>query len=167
MSETDKFCPCGTGKSYADCCGPVITGTQKALTAESLMRARYSAYVKHEIDFIISTCVSDDNAKTSVDKEQTRKWSEESTWLGLKIIKTEKGGENDKEGSVEFTATYSQKGLKDVHKEKAFFVKQGDDWLYRSGNVTPVTVVREGEKVGRNAPCPCNSGKKYKHCCGA
>ena len=28
-----------------------------------------------------------------------------------------------------------------------------------------VTVVK-GEKVGRNDPCPCGSGKKYKHCCG-
>ncbi|PID74831.1 MAG: hypothetical protein CSB28_01145 [Desulfobacterales bacterium] len=28
------------------------------------------------------------------------------------------------------------------------------------------TVRRDGEKVGRNAPCPCGSGKKYKHCCG-
>ena len=28
------------------------------------------------------------------------------------------------------------------------------------------TVVREGKKVGRNEPCPCGSGKKYKHCCG-
>ena len=27
-------------------------------------------------------------------------------------------------------------------------------------------VVREGEKVGRNDPCPCGSGKKYKHCHG-
>jgi preprotein translocase subunit SecA len=26
--------------------------------------------------------------------------------------------------------------------------------------------VRVGPKVGRNDPCPCNSGKKYKHCCG-
>jgi preprotein translocase subunit SecA len=31
----------------------------------------------------------------------------------------------------------------------------------------PSTVVREGEKVGRNDPCPCGSGKKYKKCCGA
>jgi preprotein translocase subunit SecA len=23
-----------------------------------------------------------------------------------------------------------------------------------------------GKKVGRNDPCPCGSGKKYKHCCG-
>ena len=29
------------------------------------------------------------------------------------------------------------------------------------------TFVREGEKVGRNDPCPCGSGKKYKKCHGA
>jgi preprotein translocase subunit SecA len=28
-----------------------------------------------------------------------------------------------------------------------------------------VTVRREGKKVGRNDPCPCGSGKKYKRCC--
>ena len=30
----------------------------------------------------------------------------------------------------------------------------------------PQTVRREGEKTGRNDPCPCGSGKKYKACCG-
>ena len=29
------------------------------------------------------------------------------------------------------------------------------------------TVKREASKVGRNSPCPCGSGKKYKRCCGA
>ena len=29
------------------------------------------------------------------------------------------------------------------------------------------TVKREGKKVGRNDPCPCGSGRKYKNCCGA
>ncbi len=29
------------------------------------------------------------------------------------------------------------------------------------------TVVHEGPKIGRNDPCPCGSGKKYKKCCGA
>ena len=28
------------------------------------------------------------------------------------------------------------------------------------------TVRREGKKIGRNDPCPCGSGKKYKKCCG-
>ena len=31
----------------------------------------------------------------------------------------------------------------------------------------PPTVQRTGDKVGRNDPCPCGSGKKYKKCCGA
>ena len=31
----------------------------------------------------------------------------------------------------------------------------------------PPTVRRAASKVGRNQPCPCGSGKKYKHCCGA
>ncbi|MHB9118284.1 MAG: preprotein translocase subunit SecA [Burkholderiales bacterium] len=31
----------------------------------------------------------------------------------------------------------------------------------------PQTVVRSGDKVGRNDPCPCGSGKKYKYCHGA
>ena len=31
---------------------------------------------------------------------------------------------------------------------------------------TQATVKRGGEKVGRNDPCPCGSGKKYKKCCG-
>lgn len=30
----------------------------------------------------------------------------------------------------------------------------------------PVPYHREGKKIGRNEPCPCDSGKKYKHCCG-
>ena len=30
----------------------------------------------------------------------------------------------------------------------------------------PVTVVKQGPDVGRNDPCPCGSGKKYKNCCG-
>lgn len=29
------------------------------------------------------------------------------------------------------------------------------------------TIIREGEKIGRNEPCPCGSGKKYKKCCGS
>jgi len=32
--------------------------------------------------------------------------------------------------------------------------------------VTKARPVRVGPKVGRNDPCPCGSGKKYKHCCG-
>ena len=37
----------------------------------------------------------------------------------------------------------------------------------RGGGGVQTTVKRNTEKVGRNQPCPCGSGKKYKKCCGA
>ena len=36
----------------------------------------------------------------------------------------------------------------------------------RGGEGAPAKPVRRGRKIGRNAPCPCGSGKKYKYCCG-
>lgn len=161
----DDLCPCGSGKLYSQCCEPIIKGSQKAPTAESLMRSRYSAYVKHEIDWIVESCVQRPE-ENEIDLEETRRWSEESTWQGLKILRTEKGGENDTEGIVEFSATYTRGGLKDVHLEQAHFSKKTGQWLYETGKLIPTTVVRDGEKVGRNDPCPCGSGKKYKKCCG-
>lgn len=161
-----NICPCGSGKSYSDCCEPIISGEKKAETAESLMRARYSAYVKHEIDFIVNSCVRTGD-KNDIDMDETRRWSEESEWLGLKIHNKSKGDITDTEGTVEFSARYIRNGLKDEYRELASFKKENGEWLYSEGKLTATTVVRAAPKVGRNDPCPCGSGKKYKHCCGA
>ena len=40
-------------------------------------------------------------------------------------------------------------------------------WLARKNAPAPAPYLREDSKVGRNDPCPCGSGKKYKKCCGA
>ena len=104
MSETKDLCPCGSGKTYAECCEPIIKGTKKAPTAESLMRARYTAYEKQEIDFIINTCEDSDEV-AEIDRKATEDWSKNSTWHGLQILRTEKGTESDEEGVVEFEAT--------------------------------------------------------------
>jgi len=159
-----KQCPCGSDRDYSLCCEQYIKGAAKAPTAEALMRSRYSAYVEHEIDYIINTCEQRD--KKDIDYKSTRDWSEQSKWLGLKIVSVEKGGISDNEGVVEFEAVYERGGLKDVHHETAKFKKENDEWLYIDGEISPRTVVRASPKTGRNDPCPCGSGKKYKHCCG-
>ena len=92
MSEKIDLCPCGSGKKYGECCEPIIKNTSKALTAESLMRARYTAYVVHEIDFIINSCEEGEGI-ADIDKKATEDWSRNSTWNGLKILRTEKGQE--------------------------------------------------------------------------
>ena len=47
--------------------------------------------------------------------------------------------------------------------------KQKEDYILSRGEDTPAkqTIKHESGKVGRNEPCPCGSGKKYKKCCGA
>ena len=159
-----KPCPCGSGLEYSECCEAFISGLRNAPTAEALMRSRYSAYVEHAIDYIVSTCAEDEQERIDID--QTKSWSERSKWLGLKILATEKGGPADTEGTVEFEASYEMDGLRDTHHERARFKRNNGVWLYSEGRVAPKTVVRTGPKVGRNEPCPCGSGKKYKHCCG-
>jgi SEC-C motif-containing protein len=67
---------------------------------------------------------------------------------------------------VEFEASYERDGLRDIHHERAQFKKVDGQWLYDEGDIVPKTIVRATPKVGRNDPCPCGSGKKYKHCCG-
>ena len=163
MSETIDLCPCGSGKKYSECCEPIIKRTTKAPTAEALMRARYTAYVVHEIDFIIDSCEKGEKI-AEIDRKATEDWSNKSTWHGLKILRTENPKED--EAIVEFEATYTQKGIRDIHHEIAGFRKIDGEWLYSEGLLRPTTVVREGKKVGRNEPCPCGSGKKYKQCCG-
>jgi SEC-C motif-containing protein len=159
-----KSCPCGSGRSYDDCCGQYISGKKAAPTAEALMRSRYTAYAVHAVDYIVNTCVHD--GKRQIDVEQTREWSEKSQWLSLKILSTSKGGPTDDEGVVEFEATYITDGLQDRHHERANFKKVNGSWLYDDGQIVPTTIVRAGPKIGRNDLCPCGRNRKYKQCCG-
>ena len=157
-------CPCGSGRSYDACCQPIIAGAP-APTAEALMRSRYSAYVKHEYEHLGRSLSAEQ--KKDFSAEETKRWSEQSEWLGLKILRAEKGGPSDQEGLVEFAARYRTQGEEQEHVETALFGREGG-WVYAGQIPQQGTTVRyEKPKPGRNDPCPCGSGKKYKKCCGA
>jgi len=157
-----KLCPCNSNLPYADCCGLLHTGGKIAPTAESLMRSRYTAYVVKDVDYLLrtwhpSTRPSGIDADTIPD------------WHTLQIIHTEKGMESDGHGIVEFRAmASSNKQILSLH-EISRFVKEDGQWFYVDGDIvddSPPGQVRS-QKIGRNAPCPCGSGKKAKKCCGA
>jgi SEC-C motif-containing protein len=159
-------CICGKGESLETCCGPYLKGTAQPETAEALMRARYAAYALGEIDYILTT--HDPDTAKEVDRESTEAWSKSSTWLGLEILGTEKGAAADSEGAVDFVARYKLQGVTVSHRERATFRKLEGRWVFIDGKeITPPPVKRAGPAVGRNDPCPCGSGKKYKKCCGA
>ncbi|MEW8625655.1 MAG: YchJ family protein [Candidatus Thiodiazotropha sp.] len=159
-------CYCGSGVEFDACCGPILDGNAQAETAEALMRARYCAFVVNKPEFLHQSLHPDH--RHDHDVNATRRWAENSEWLRLEVVDSSAGGVDDEEGSVEFIATYKEQGMVRPHHEISRFSKQDGSWYFVDGKlVAPQTEVRKQPKVGRNDPCPCGSGKKYKKCCGA
>jgi len=158
------ICPCGSNLPYDECCGPLIRGARPAATAEQVMRSRYSAYVRKEITYLKSSLHP--GHRSDFDEKSTRSWAEGSEWHQLEILNTSAGGAGDSEGRVEFVASYTEKGISKNHHEVATFAKEDGVWYFMKGEaVPPKPVVRATPKTGRNDPCPCGSGKKFKKCC--
>jgi SEC-C motif domain protein len=162
-----NLCPCGSNLNYDECCEPIIKGAKRALTAEALMRSRYSAYVKQEIQYLHDSLHPD--FRKDFDMKATAAWAASSEWQKLEIINTIAGGIEDEAGQVEFVATYKDKAksVENKHHELSRFKKKDGVWYFVDGGPAPVQqYVRATPKVGRNDPCLCGSGKKFKKCCG-
>lgn len=164
MTQTQP-CPCGSEKNTSECCLPIIQGKLKAPTAERLMRARYTAFTRGDIDFIVKS----HHSKTigDVNRQEIEDWSKNSKWLGLKVLQTQEGGEQDDKGVVVFHARYEAEGKEQDHYEYSQFEREGGAWkFYDAQGLKPGPIRRESPKIGRNDPCSCGSGKKFKKCCG-
>jgi SEC-C motif-containing protein len=165
MSVTN-ICPCGSEVSLNDCCLPLIQGKRKASTAEQLLRARYTAFTQGEIDFILNTHHS--RTRNEVKREEIEDWSKNSEWLGLKIVQMESGKADDQQGMIIFAAQYKTNGKTEDHWEKSMFEREEGEWKFLDAHgLKPGPLRRTEPKVGRNDPCACGSGKKFKKCCGS
>lgn len=161
-SELLQNCPCASGIVFENCCQPKLLGLEKAKTAEELMRARYSAFATGNIDFIMQT--HHPEKVKEIDRQAIKDWSEKSQWLGLEMVRTEKGTAKDDEGIVEFIANYIQEGKTYNHHEISLFKKIDDNWYFF--DIYKNRPIKKDNKVGRNDPCHCGSGVKFKKCHG-
>jgi SEC-C motif-containing protein len=116
-------CPCGTGRGYDECCGPLHRGESVAATAEQLMRSRYSAFAVGDADYLLRTW-------HSTTRPESRDHHPAQRWLGLTVLDTRKGGADDPTGTVEFRAIYRQAGRTDELHERSRFVRESGNWVY-------------------------------------
>jgi len=126
-----KPCPCGSGRIFIKCCKPYITGKMRPLTAEALMRSRYSAYTRGNIGYIQKTMR--EKALEGFDPADATNWAQMVTWLGLKVVQTQNGQATDEYGTVEFIATYRHNGQIMTLHECSEFNKQAGIWYYVGG----------------------------------
>jgi len=139
---------------YASCCQPLHLGQMKAQSAEQLMRSRYSAFAKHEIDYIVKTTAL--RQQQALDVAAIADWSKSNQWLKLKIVQAkEKIDKNH--AQVEFKAHYHDGKQAQVHHEVSHFVRHDGAWYF----LDPTTDMQ----ITMKQPCICGSGKKFKQCC--
>jgi len=116
-------CPCGGG-DYDRCCGPLHRGERRAETAEQLMRSRYSAFARGEVDYLLQT------HDQSQSRRALRQACRQTQWLGLSILAVDGGGADDLEGTVRFEARHRE----GVLVETSLFQRRGGalagEWLY-------------------------------------
>lgn len=159
-------CFCGSKQPYDACCQPIHQNPKLATRPEQLMRARFSAHMTKNVEFVVATYHPSCHAAQEKDSIAE---SVHSHWTRLEVLSTEEGS-TDNEGFVSFKAYLEDEGLEYCLSERSRFLFENEQWFYVDGELDDSTAPRpitiESTKVGRNDPCPCGSGKKYKKCCG-
>jgi SEC-C motif-containing protein len=125
------------------------------------MRSRYTAHVVQDTGYLDRTYLP-----TMKHPPAAAELPGKTRWVKLEIHRHDP---NVRPGvsHVDFSAHFTEDGQSGVMHEKSEFELIDGAWIFtrtlRQGPAPVVVTV----KVGRNDPCPCGSGKKYKKCCGS
>ncbi|SFO71940.1 SEC-C motif-containing protein [Geodermatophilus dictyosporus] len=123
-----KRCPCGTGLTYAECCGRLHDGTATAGTAEQLVRSRYSAFAVGDPAYLLATW-------DPATRPPSLELDPAVRWTGLEVLATTGGGPFDVEGTVTFRAHARAGGADHLQAERSRFRRADGRWLYTDGEV--------------------------------
>jgi SEC-C motif-containing protein len=118
------------------------------------MRSRYTAFTLGNSAYLTHTHTP---APGDADPAELGRWAKSVHWLSLKIL--DAPADVDDAGEVTFACSYLERGVKVTLTERSRFARENGRWVYLDG--TPKAV---RQKVDRNAPCPCGSGRKFKQC---
>jgi SEC-C motif-containing protein len=155
------LCPCGSGKNFELCCQLLLSGQEKPATAEALMRSRFTAHVANDHRYLHRT--HRPTAQVPY-VEEPDAIDDSVKWTKLVVHSHEPGSSPDN-AFVEFSAFFSDEAGEHVIQEKSEFHRDNGQWLYTRVARTGPAPFKAAPKPGRNEPCPCGSGKKYKQCC--
>ena len=123
--SAESACPCGSGRDYAACCGPIHAG-EPAPTAEALMRSRFSAFALGDTAYLLHSWHP---STRPVDLEP----DPDVVWRRLQLVDTVAGAPDDAEGIVEFRASYRGSDGAGVLHERSRFVRVEGRWVYLDG----------------------------------
>lgn len=154
-------CPCGSDQPFAFCCAPLLDG-QPASCPEALMRSRYTAFCLNNLTYLQKTLAPE--LQDTFDATEVAAWNARTRWTGLEVLDALTQGN---EAVVHFQARFVRGGRTQTLEERSRFELRDGQWYYLDGTHESGPDHDTRVKIGRNALCPCGSGKKFKKCCGA
>lgn len=137
-----ESCPCGSEVPYAKCCRKLHKDMNAFLkaTPEQVVRARYTAYAKREIDFIMKS-THPKNKTFNADIKHWRSQIDTNCYDNFELTKCQILEEtlmDDKTATVAFVANMVQRDSRErtAFKETSTFEKSGGAWLYKEGEIS-------------------------------
>lgn len=119
-------CPCGRGAAFAACCGRYIGTRVPAPDAESLMRSRYTAFVRGDTAHLLGTWHTSQRPATLEPDPGVK-------WLGLEVKRHTPIDAGHAE--VEFVARSRVLGRGQRLHERSRFVHEDGRWFYVDGDI--------------------------------
>ena len=125
------------------------------------MRSRFTAHVAHDYPYLHRTYGPTARLPYVAEAEGTP-----IAWTRL-VVHAHEPGKNADTAYVDFSAFFTENGVESALHEKSEFLRRDGEWVFqRPVRQGPAPFKVAQPKPGRNDPCPCGSGKKYKQCCG-
>ncbi len=126
--DYNTTCPCGSDIEYSSCCALAHKKVELVITAEQLMRSRYTAFTLAMGDYLMKSHYR--STRPLSQKKSIVKWAKSVEWKGLQIIAKTKGLATDTKGTVEFKAFYFENGKLEFIHENSAFIKEKGCWYY-------------------------------------
>lgn len=120
-----QHCPCHSGQTYVACCQSLHLG-KPAISAEQLMRSRYSAYVLKLADYLNTTQLASKGSETANQDKLSPSDLQGVKWLGLEILESQTQDLNH--ATVTFKARFRN------NKQKTITLHETSHFVFENGN---------------------------------
>ncbi len=132
-------CPCTSGEAYARCCAPYHLGVAEADTPAILMRSRFAAFARADVDYVYRTLHPDHPDRAAPEAAVRRALAEGARahrYMGLTVLDA-RGPDADGVAQVLFHARIFEKGRDRSFTECSDFARHDGGWRYLRGVLRP------------------------------
>lgn len=136
-------CPCKSGATFRDCCGPFLRGAASPPTAEKLMRSRFTAFAVGATDYVWATLHADHEDRKLPAEVFLSALKRETSGVRFLDLRVDEATEDGDRATVTFAAKIMKAGVDRSFSERSEFAREGGAWRYLRGDTLPYAYAKD------------------------